>query len=85
MSGSDAGQTVNYAVTASDYSKLTPVMMPESNKTLQLNVNVNGTTETMDFQLFDNLSPATTAAIEALVQSGFYDGLQIYRNATGRD
>ncbi len=81
LSGSDAGQTVKYAVTASDYSQLTPVMMPESNKTLQLNLDVNGTTETMDFQLLDNLSPATTAAIEALVQSGFYDGLEIYRNA----
>ena len=34
------------------------------------------------FQLFDNLSPATTAAIESLVQSGFYNGLQIYRNGT---
>ncbi len=82
LSGSAAsGQTVKYSVTSSDYSNLTPVIMPASNPTLQLNVDINGTTETMDFQLFNNLAPATTAAIEALVNSGFYDGLQIYRNA----
>ncbi len=31
-------------------------------------------TETMDFQLFDNLAPNTTAAIESLVNCGFYNG-----------
>ncbi|MGA7702676.1 MAG: peptidylprolyl isomerase [Thermoguttaceae bacterium] len=82
LSGTAAGQTLSYAVTASDYSQVTPVIMPASNKTLEFDVDVNGTTETMDFQLFDNLAPATTAAIEALVNSGFYNGLQIYRNAT---
>ena len=80
LAGSDPGQTVNYAVTASDYSKLTPVMMPQTNKSLQFKVNINGVDEPMDFQLFDNLAPNTTAADRELGQSGFYNGLQIYRN-----
>jgi probable HAF family extracellular repeat protein len=80
LSGADSGHTVNYSVVASDYSNLTAVMMPASNKTLRLTVDVNGTEETMDFQLFDNLSPTTTAAIEQWVNDGFYDGLEIYRN-----
>ena len=41
---------------------------------------INGVSQPMDFQLFDNLAPATTAKIEQLVQSGFYNGLEIYRN-----
>jgi cyclophilin family peptidyl-prolyl cis-trans isomerase len=83
LNSTDAGQTVTYSVTASDASKLTPVIMPSTDKTLQLNVLVNGVTETMNFQLFDGLSPNTTAKIEQLVNSGFYNGLQIYRN--GKD
>jgi cyclophilin family peptidyl-prolyl cis-trans isomerase len=82
LPGTASGQTLSYAVTASDYSVVTPVLMPTTNKTLELDVNINGTTEAMDFQLFDNLAPATTAAIEAMVTSGFYNGLQIYRNST---
>ena len=82
LNSTDSGQTVNYSVTASDYSLLTPNIMPQTNKSLQMNVVVNGNTETMDFQLFDNLAPDTTAQIEQLVSSGFYNGLQIYRNGT---
>ncbi len=78
LAGSESG--LNFAVTASDYSKLTPVIMPQTNQSLQLNVDINGTTETMVFQLFDNLAPATTTWIESLVNSQFYNGLQIYRN-----
>ncbi len=55
-------------------------MMPQTNKSLQLNVNINGVSQPMVFQLFDNLAPNTTAYIESLVESGFYDGLSIYRN-----
>jgi probable HAF family extracellular repeat protein len=80
LSGADSGHTVNYSVVASDYANLTTVMMPASNKTLRLTVDVNGTEKTMDFQLFDNLSPTTTAAIEQWVNAGYYDGLEIYRN-----
>lgn len=78
--GSDPGHTVNYAVTASDSSKITAVVMPETNKTLRLTVNVGGTAQTMDFQLFDNLAPETVAKIEEWVDEGYYDGLEIYRN-----
>ncbi len=82
LNSTDSGQTVSYAVTASDYSKLTPTMTPSTNKTVQFNLDINGVTEAMDFQLFDNLSPVTTAKIEQLVNSGYYNGLQIYRNGT---
>ena len=78
-----SGSTVNYAVTVSDYSKLTPVIMPQTNKSLVLNVDVNGVSKQMVFQLLDNLAPDTSAHIESLVQSGFYNGLSIYRN--GKD
>ena len=82
LNATDPGQTVNYAVAASDYSKLTPVITPQTNKTLQMSVEINGTTETMTFRLFDDLAPTTTAAIEALVNSSFYNtGATIYRNA----
>jgi large repetitive protein len=80
LAGSDPGQTLSYSATASDYSKLTPVMMPQTNKTLELKVKINGVDQVMDFQLFDDLAPATTAHIEQLVNSGFYNGLSIYRN-----
>ena len=55
LNTTDAGQTVNYAVTASDYSNLTPSITPSTNKTVQFNVLINGTSEPMTFQLFDNL------------------------------
>ena len=83
LNGSDPGSTVSYAVTASDYSKLTPVMMPQTNPTLELTVDINGVDQVMDFQLLDNLAPDTVAHIESLVNAGFYDGLSIYRN--GKD
>ena len=82
LNSTDPGQTVTYAVSSSDASQLTPTITPSSNKTLQFNVVVNGVTETMSFQLLDNLAPNTTAQIEQLVNSGFYNGLQIYRNGT---
>ena len=55
LDSSDSGNTVSYTVTASDYSKLTPVMMPSTNKSVQFNVLINGVAEPMTFQLFDNL------------------------------
>ena len=82
LNSTDSGETVSYAVTASDYSKLTPTMTPSTNKTVQFNLDINGVTEAMDFQLFDNLCALTTAKIEQLVNSGYYNGLQIYRNGT---
>ena len=58
LAGSDPGNTISYSVTASDYSKLTTVMTPQSNNSLELTVDINGVDETMDFRLFDNLRPA---------------------------
>jgi cyclophilin family peptidyl-prolyl cis-trans isomerase len=83
LNGNSSGNAANFAVTVSDYSMLTPVLMPQTNKSLQLNVNINGVSQPMVFQLLDNLAPNTAAYIEALAQSGFYDGLSIYRN--GKD
>ena len=76
----DSTNAIDYSVTLSDYSKLTASVTPATNKTLQFNVNIGGVNKTMEFELLDNLAPETTAAIEALVNSGFYNGLQIYRN-----
>ena len=59
---SDPGQTMNYSVTVSDYSKLTPVMMPADNQSLELKVKINGVDQTMDFQMLDNLAPNTTSS-----------------------
>jgi cyclophilin family peptidyl-prolyl cis-trans isomerase len=82
LNTTDAGQTVNYAVTASDYSNLTPSITPSTNKTVQMNVLINGTSEPMTFQLFDNLAPTSATYIENLVSSGFYNNLEIYRSST---
>jgi cyclophilin family peptidyl-prolyl cis-trans isomerase len=80
LNGSASGQTVNFAVTASDYSNLTPTVMPASDSSLQFTVLVNNVAQTMDFQLFNQLAPNTAAAIENLVNADFYNGLEIYRN-----
>ena len=83
LNGSESGSTLTYSVTASDSSKLTAQITPSTNKTVEFKVKINGVDEVMDFQLLDNLAPTTAAHIESLVESGFYDGLQIYRN--GKD
>jgi cyclophilin family peptidyl-prolyl cis-trans isomerase len=78
-----AGKTVHYDVTLADltkYASITPVVMPQTNKSLTFNIAINGTTEPLTFQLLDNLAPTTTSKIEGYVQAGFYDGLSIYRN-----
>jgi cyclophilin family peptidyl-prolyl cis-trans isomerase len=80
LNGASAGQTVSYSVTASDYSKVTPLMMPSSNQDIQMLVRINGIDKRMTFQLFDEFAPNTAAKIEALVDSGYYNGLEIYRN-----
>ena len=68
LNANDPGKTVSFAATVSDYSKVTPVVMPQANKSLQL--NINGISQPMVFQLFDNLVPTTASHIEGLVQSG---------------
>ena len=57
LNSTDPGQKVTYSVSASDASQLTPTLTPSTNRTLQFNVLVNGVSEPMTFQLFDNLCP----------------------------
>ncbi len=80
LNGTDPGQTVHFAVTTSDPSKVTPVLMPQTNKSVQFNINGLGA---VTFQLFDNLAPNTASRIETLVGAGFYNGDFIYRAQSG--
>ena len=80
LNGTDPGQTVHFEVTTSDPTKVSPVVMPQTNKSVQFNIDSLGT---MTFQLFDNLTPNTATWIETLVNDGFYNGDYIYRAETG--
>src|SRR5271166_6240879 len=80
LNGSDPGQTVNFGVTTSNPTEVTPIVMPQTNKSVQFNINGLGT---MTFQLFDNLTPNTANHIETLVNDGFYNGDEIYRAQSG--
>lgn len=76
IDGSDAeSNPLTYTVTSSNPS-VVAVTVPTGNKSLQLNVTGFGT---MKFQLFDNLVPRVTQAIEDLAQAGFYNGLTFHR------
>ena len=82
LTASDPGQTVSF--TASSSNPDVQVTVLTGNPTLQLTVegtNSSGQafSGTLTIQLFENLAPDTVAAIEALVNSGFYDGLTFYR------
>ena len=94
LNTSDSGQTVKFGVatsgllTQSGQSSATvaptAALMPSTNKTLQLTLQNLGT---VNFQLFDNLTPNTASHVEALVNSsaggGLYKGDQIYRAESG--
>jgi cyclophilin family peptidyl-prolyl cis-trans isomerase len=68
------GGSVSFNVTSSDPS-VTPV--PHTNNTfLQLTVAGFGT---MEFELFNDLTPQTAALIAGFAKSQFYDGLTIHR------
>jgi cyclophilin family peptidyl-prolyl cis-trans isomerase len=76
IDGSDAeNNPITYTVTSSN-PNVVAVTVPTGNKTLQLDVASFGT---MKFQLFDNLTPRVTTAIENLASSGFYNGLTFHR------
>jgi cyclophilin family peptidyl-prolyl cis-trans isomerase len=79
LNGTDptSGKTVNFGVTTSDPTKVTPTIMPRTNTSVTFNINGLGA---MTFQLFDNLTPITASHIEALVTGGFYNGDYIYRS-----
>jgi cyclophilin family peptidyl-prolyl cis-trans isomerase len=81
LNGSDptSGKTVNFGVTTSNPSDVTPTVMPRTNKSVEFNISGLGT---MTFELFDNLTPKTATWIENLVNDGFYDGDYIYRAET---
>ena len=83
LNGSDpSGKTVNFGVTTSNPTKVTPIVMPQTNKSVQFNINGRAL-GTMTFQLFDNLTPNTASHIETLVNDGFYNGDYIYRAQSG--
>jgi len=76
IDGSDAeNNPITYTITSSN-PNVVAVTVPTGNKTLQLDVANFGT---MKFQLFDNLAPRATTAIENLASSGFYNGLTFHR------
>ena len=76
IDGSDAeSNPITYTVTSSNPS-VVGVTVPTGNKTLVLNVQSFGT---MKIQLFDNLVPRVTSAIEGPASAGFYDGLTFHR------
>ncbi len=81
LNGSDptSGKTVNFGVTTSNPSDVTPTVMPRTNKSVEFKISGLGT---MTFELFDNLTPKTATWIENLVNDGFYDGDYIYRAET---
>ncbi len=80
LNGTDLGQTVHFEVTTSDPTKVAPIVMPQTNKSVQFNIDGLGM---MTFQLFDNLTPNTATWIENLVNANFYNGDYIYRAETG--
>ncbi len=80
LNGNDPGQTVNFGVSSTDPTKVTPIVMPQTNKSVQFNINGLGT---MTFQLFDNLTPSVASHIETLVNDGIYNGDKIYRAENG--
>jgi len=82
LNGSDptSGKTVNFGVTTSDPTVVTPIVMPQSNPSLQFDISGLGT---MTFQLFQNLTPNTVSWMESLVKGNVYDGDYIYRAETG--
>jgi cyclophilin family peptidyl-prolyl cis-trans isomerase len=69
-----AGGSVSYTVTSSNPD--VTVTQHTGNSFLELTVAGFGT---MEFELFDDLTPQTVATISGLVNSGFYNGLTFHR------
>jgi cyclophilin family peptidyl-prolyl cis-trans isomerase len=81
------GQPLKFAATVSN-KKLTAVFAPSSNRSLLINVsgvdsNNNPFTSNLVVQLFEDLTPLTTARIIDLVNSNFYNGLLFQRVISG--
>jgi cyclophilin family peptidyl-prolyl cis-trans isomerase len=81
------GLPLKFAATVSN-KKLTAVFAPKSNRSLLINVsgvgsNNNPFSGNLVLQLFEDLTPLTTARIIDLVNSNFYDGLLFQRVISG--
>jgi cyclophilin family peptidyl-prolyl cis-trans isomerase len=74
----DPGTVLTYSASSSN-PQITATVHT-GNPYLQVNVQGFGS---MTFQLFSDLAPNTVSRIESLVNSGFYNGLQFYRVASG--
>jgi cyclophilin family peptidyl-prolyl cis-trans isomerase len=77
------GQPLKFAAKVSN-KKVTAVFAPSSNRSLLINVsgvdsNNNPFTGNLILQLFEDLTPLTTARIVDLVNSNFYNGLVFQR------
>ena len=70
---SDLSATVT---TVPDGGSATAEVLPRSNRFLQMDVEGFGT---MTYALFDNIAPETASRISGLADSGYYDGLQVFR------
>ncbi len=92
LNGTDPGQVVSFSASGSNYSQITPMVMPQTNKSIQINAEVGGVNQAMTFQLFDNLFPndghspnATLSAIQSLFSNHTYDGKTFYRVALDKN
>ncbi len=83
LNGTDPNETINFGVTTSDPTKVTPSVMPETNKSITFNIDGQGIVGAMTFQLFDNLTPGIASQIEALADAKVYNGDYIYRSSAG--
>jgi cyclophilin family peptidyl-prolyl cis-trans isomerase len=82
------GQPLKFGVTMSKKKKVTAVFAPSTNRSLLINVSgvdaTNGAfTGDLVLQLFEDLTPLTTARIIDLVNSNFYNGLLFQRVIKG--
>jgi cyclophilin family peptidyl-prolyl cis-trans isomerase len=82
------GQPLKFGVTVSPKKKVTAEFASSTNRSLRINVSgvdaTNGAfTGDMVLQLFEDLTPLTTARIIDLVNSNFYNGLLFQRVING--
>ncbi len=78
------GQPLRFGVTVNKRSAMKAVYAPRSNRSLRLDVSgVNASNDPLTgeivLQLFEDLTPLTTARIIDLVTSNFYNGLTFHR------
>ena len=71
--------TVSVVETPGEEANGSAEVLPRENRFLEMDVAGPDFSGTMTFQLFDNVAPETTSRIAALADTGFYDGLEIFR------